>query len=305
MKDRWVYWMLLVFYGGGAVREVVTKLALESFSPGFVSSLTSMIAVLSVLLYFWIRRPRYRAAVEKENWSVGVLMWMVVLSVFTAGAVHFGNVSIDRVGPLSYKLVHVTVYPVSPSFLAFVLLRERMSRQVVISTVIALVGFYVFYAGQFANLALGWFGLFAGVVSSLSYAVSLLIIKHLLSQNIIPEKIVAARFLLLSLGTIFVMPATAMELTLRSGFLLLLLGVLGYAGLFTMFFYGVKDIPATTVNVFVASTPLFSAFFTWLLLPDVHFTALEMIGLWIIIFALGYMWFVKDETGCTLPTGGR
>jgi len=302
MKDRWNYWILFVFFSGGAVREVITKLILDVYPPEVVSTVAALIAVVSVILFYLSGKQRYNNAVQEENWTASVFIWMGALSLSTASAVFFGNIAIDRIGPLAFKLVDVIVYPLSLSFLAFLILREMISRQVIFSTLIALVGFYVFYAGRITELTLGWAGMAAGGLSALSYAISLMIVKRLLSQNIIPEKIVAARFLLLSLCAFFVVPGKSFEFSWQTGFLLLLLGILGYAGLFTMFFYGVKDIPATTVNVFVASTPLFSALFSWLLLPDVRYSVVEMIGLLIIILALGYMLVVRDPSQTSPPS---
>ena len=295
MNNRWNYGILFVFYCGGAIREVVTKLILETYSPEAVSSVGALIAVLSVTLFFLLGKQRYKEAIEKENWAGNVLVWLGALSIFTASAMYFSNVAIDRIGPLSYKLIQVIVFPVSVSLLAYVILQEVISRKIVVSTSIALVGFFVFYANHLMELTFGWMGVVAAGVSAVSYAVSLMFVKRLLSQNIIPEKIVAARFLFLSLFSIFILPSSTFDFSFRAGLSLLFLGSLGYAGLFTMFFYGVKDIPATAVNVFIASAPLFSALFSWLLLPDVKYSAVEIIGLLIIIFALAYMFFARDR----------
>ena len=204
--------------------------------------------------------------------------------------------AIDQIGPLSYKLIQVIVFPVSVSILAYLILREVISRKIVVSTSIALFGFFVFYANHLLELTFGWVGVMTSAVSSVSYAVSLMFVKRLLSQNIIPEKIVAARFLFLSLFSVFILPSSTFDFSFRVGISLLLLGSLGYAGLFTMFFYGVKDVPATAVNVFIASAPLFSALFSWLLLPDIKYSALEIIGLLIIIFAMAYLFFARDKS---------
>ncbi len=302
MKNRWSYWILFVFYSGGAIREVTTKLILETYSPAVVSSVTALIAVLSVTLFFLVGKQRYKKAAEKEKWSTQVLVQMGALSISTALAVHFCNVAIDQIGPLPYKLVQVIVYPVSLSLLAFVILREVVSRKIVVSTSVALIGFFVFYANSLSELTFGWAGVAAAAVSAVSYAISLMFVKSLLSQNIIPEKIVAARFLFLGLLSFFILPASAVDFSWRSGLSLLLLGALGYGGLFTLFFYGVRNVPATTVNVFIASTPLFSALFSRLFLSNVKYTVVEVIGLLIIVFALVLVLLVKERpaTGKTL-----
>ena len=295
MKNSWNYWILFVFYSGGAIREVTTKLILETYSPEVVSSVTALIAVLSVTLFFLVGKKRYTKAAEKEKWSPNVLVQLGALSISTASAVYFCNVAIDQIGPLSYKLVQVIVYPVSLSLLAFLILREVVSRKIVVSTSVALIGFFIFYANSLPELTFGWMGVVASAVSAVSYAVSLMFVKNLLSQNIIPEKIVAARFLFLGLFSFFVLPTSTFEFSLRAGFSLLLLGALGYGGLFTLFFYGVKNVPATTVNVFIASTPLFSALFSWLFLPGVKYNVVEIIGLLIIVFALILVFLFKDK----------
>ena len=296
MRNRWNYGILFVFYCGGAIREVVTKLILENYSPEAVSSVGALIAVISVTLFFLVGKQRYKEAIEQENWTRDVLVWLGALSISTASAMYFSNIAIDWIGPLSYKLIQVIVFPVSVSLLAYLILKEVISRKIVVSTSIALVGFFVFYANHLLGLSFGWMGVAAAGVSAVSYAISLMFVKRLLSQNIIPEKIVAARFLFLSLFSVFILPSSTFDFSFRVGIPLLLLGSFGYAGLFTMFFYGVKDVPATAVNVFIASGPLFSALFSWLLLPDMKYSVVEIIGLLIIVFALAYMFFAHDKS---------
>ncbi len=66
-------------------------------------------------------------------------------------------------------------------------------------------------------------------------------------------------------------------------------------------FYVIKGIPASTMAVFIAGTPIFSATLTWLLIPGTTYTGLQMLGLGIIVAGLLAVVFIDEKEPDKLP----
>jgi drug/metabolite transporter (DMT)-like permease len=241
-----------------------------------------------MLIFITIKKgvKRTDAPLYYDRSTIGKI---VLLSLFTAGALYFSVLAIDLVGPVSYATTDVVFYAAYVAVISYVLIGERISRSTAIATVISIVGFLVFYFGQGYDLAhLQFSGTIAASASSLFYAFSLVLIKDLLTRGVPPDHLVLYRFLLLGMLSVIILPRTIAALPLAVIVSIVLLGVFGYAMLFVIFFYGLRNVPATLVSVFVASSPLFTAFFTWLIIPETTFVVSQGVGLAIILTGLLY-----------------
>jgi drug/metabolite transporter (DMT)-like permease len=198
----------------------------------------------------------------------------------------FNNIATDLIGPVSYKIIDGIAYPVFLGILAFFFLGEVISSRTLAAALIALAGFGVYYADQFAYLQVNLPGLLAAIVTPFFFAISMIQIKWLLSHHFVPEKVVAVRFSLITLAALVWLPGHFPAMTSQSWLLVILIGSLGLALLFFILFTALTNIPATAMTVFSASTPLFSAVTAWLLIPGTTYQLNHYIGLTIIMVGL-------------------
>lgn len=284
MQKRWSYFLLTIFILGAAIKEVFAKIALNSIDPFPFTLLTSTVAQLTALIFVALRSGRRPSGVAK--WDTAAWLRVGMLCLATFGALLFNNIATDLIGPVSYKIIDGISYPVFLGILAFFFLGEVISTRTLVAALIALAGFGVYYADQFQYLRVNLPGLLAALVTPLFFAISMIQIKWLLSRNYSPEVVVAARFSLITLAALIWLPGHFPAMTGQTWALVLLIGSIGLAGLFFILFTALTNIPATAMTVFSASTPLFSAFAAWLLIPGTTYQLNQYIGLGIIVVGL-------------------
>jgi len=294
------YALLVFFFIAAATRDVVSKIMLDYLKPLQLSALTSIIAVITCLLLHEAQK-RVQKNYQKNDWTREKIIRMFALSVTTFFAIYLTNVSIQEVGPLTFKIVEVTTYPSWVALLTFLVMHQKVPKKDLIATAIALAGFFIFNWENFNEFEVQWLGIIASVCAAFAFAASLLLAKWLLSNQLQPASLVAGRFTLLGLIAFTLPTATAIQLPVRIQWILLGLGVFAYAFLFTFMFYVIKGIPASTMAVFIAGTPIYSATLTWLLIPGTTYTRLELIGLGIIVAGLLAVVFIDEKEPEKIP----
>ena len=294
------YALLVFFFISAAARDVVTKIMLDYLKPLQLSALTSIIAVITCLLLHEAQK-KIQKNYQKNKWTRAKIIRIFALSVTTFFAIYLTNLSIREVGPLTFKIVEVTTYPTWVALLTFLIMHQKVPKKDLIATAIALVGFFVFNWENFNEFEVQWLGIIASVCAAFAFAASLLLAKWLLANHLQPASLVAGRFTLLGLIALTLPPAVVIELPARAQWILLGLGIFAYAFLFVFMFYVIKGIPASTMAVFIAGTPIFSATLTWLLIPDTTYTGLQMLGLGIIVVGLLAVVFIDEKDPNKLP----
>lgn len=294
------YALLVFFFIAAAARDVVSKIMLDTFKPLRLSALTSIIAVVTCLVILQIQKkiePNY----QKNVWTCAKVMRLFALSISTFSAIYFTNLAIQQVGPLTFKIIEVITYPSLVALLTFLLMHQNVPKKDLIATAIALIGFFVFNAKNFDQFQVQWVGIAAALAGSFSFAASLLLAKWLLAHNLQPASLVAGRFTLLGLVALTVSPTDLTLIPTRILWYLIGLGIFAYAILFTFMFYVIKGIPASTMAVFIAGTPIFSATLTWLLIPGTSYTGMELLGLGIIVAGLLTVVFIDEKNPEEIP----
>ncbi len=294
------YALLVVFYLAAAARDVVSKIVLEHLKPLQLAALTSLIAVITCLVIHQIQKKIQRNY-QKNVWTRTKVLFLITLSITTFFAVYLTNLSIQQVGPLTFKIVEVITYPSWVALLTWLLMHQKVPKKDLLATVITLGGFFVFYSQSFDQFQAQWLGIIASIGGSFAFAASLLLAKWLLAHHLQPVSLVAGRFTLLGLVALTIRPITVTQLPADIQWYLLGLGVLAYGILFTFMYYVIKGIPASTMAVFIAGTPIFSATLTWLLIPGTTYTGLELLGLGIIVAGLLAVVFIDEKEPDKLP----
>jgi drug/metabolite transporter (DMT)-like permease len=288
------YALLVFFFIATAARDVISKIMLEYLKPLRLSALTSIIAVFTCLIILQVQK-KLQKNYRENDWNRAKVLRLFALSITTFFAVYLTNLSIQEVGPLTFKIIEVTTYPSWVALLTFFIMHQKVPKKDLIATAIALIGFFVFYAESFDQFQVQWLGIAASIMASFSFAASLLLAKWLLAHNLQPASLVAGRFTLLGLIAITASPIDLVHLPPNILWYLIGLGIISYAFMFTFMFYVIKGVPASTMSVFIAGTPIFSATLTWLLIPGTTYTGLEFLGLGIIVAGLLTVVFIDEK----------
>ena len=305
LKNSWRLFghlfLILVFYLGWAAKNVVIEITLSDIDPLSLTLVVSLVTVLSAIPIVFVqnRRRGRRIWVWFDNKAITAKLALV--SGTTAVAMYTTILAIDLIGPFAYAVTDVIAYAISLSILSFLFLGEKINTAVVQATIISIIGFLIFNLGVNPESgSLQFVGILVAVIASLFWAISIILIKQLLTEGVSPEELVFFRFLLLAVLALIVIPGELAKLSPPVLIQILLIGIFGYALLFMLFFYGLKDVSPTIVAVFVASGPLFTAVFTWLLIPGTSYTALQIVGLAIIMFGLVYA-ILRQSNGTSGP----
>ena len=288
--------LILVFYLGWAAKNVVIEITLPEIDPSSLTLAVSFVTVLGAIPIVFVQNHRRGRRIWVWFSDRSITARLALVSVTTAVAMYTTIAAIDLIGSFAYAVTDVIAYAASLSILSFLFLDEGINTAVVQATIIAIIGFLIFNLGSDPESgSLRLLGIIVAIIASLFWAISIILIKQLLDSGVSPEELVFFRFLLLGLLALFVIPGEMAKLSLPVLFQILLIGLFGYAILFMVFFYGLKDVSPPIVAVFVASTPLFTAIFTWLLIPGTSYSVIQMVGLAVIIFGLLYAIFRQRD----------
>lgn len=294
------YSLLVCFFIGAAARDVVSKIVLDYLGPLRMSTILAFIAVIICLLISFVQ-SKLSKNYRQNKWNRSNLLRLFALSITTALAVYLSNLSIQQVGPVTFKIIEVTTYPSWVALFMLLLIRQKVPKKDLLATGIALLGFLVFYAESFDQFQVQWLGITAAICGALFYAVSLILVKGLLANNLHPASLVAGRFTLLGMLALTVSPVDLINLPTYILWYLLGLGAIAYAILFTFMFYVIREITPSTMAVFIAATPIFSASMAWLFIPGTTYTWLEMLGMGIIVAGLLTAVFINEDSPNTSP----
>lgn len=300
MNKYLLYFLLAMSYIAAAARDVVSKLVLAYLNPLALSAIVALLTVLTCLVIGLIQKLGNKDR-PKSVWNRPNGMRLFVLSVVTVGAVYFANLAIELVGPVTYKVLEVTTYPVWVAAFMFVLLRQAVPKKDLLATGIALAGFLVFYANRFDQFQMQWLGIVAALASTVFYAASLVLAKSLLNNRVHPADLLAVRFLLLSSLILTVSPVEIIQLPPHILWYILGLGIVFYGLLITFMFSLMREVQPSTMAVFIAGAPIFSAVLAWLMIPGTRYTGLEMLGLAIIVAGLLVAVFIEEKPAKSVP----
>jgi drug/metabolite transporter (DMT)-like permease len=281
--------LILIFYLGWAAKNVVIEITLSDIEPLSLTLAVSLVTVLAAIPIVFVqnRRRGRRIWIWFDNRTIAAKLALV--SCTTAVAMYTTILAIDLIGPFAYAVTDVIAYAISLSILSFLFLGEQINTAVVQATIISIAGFLIFNLGSDPESGtLRLLGILVAVTASVFWACSIILIKQLLNAGVSPEELVFFRFLLLAVLALVIIPGELANQSLAVLIQIILIGVFGYAILFMIFFYGLKDVAPPIVAVFVASGPLFTAIFTWLLIPGTSYTVIQLVGLGIIMFGLIY-----------------
>jgi len=264
-----------------ALKDVVTRLLLDVTNPVQLTFLLSLFSTVYALIFILART---RAKKEEnpyspKRFSREITSELFLLSSFSAIAFLCVVYSIADAGPVLYTLVDNSFYPVFVSILAHVVLREKFPIGMIAGLLVAMVGILVFQLQALEGIQVRLSaGIILAISSSLFYALSITLIKRVLSKGISPEEVMFYRFLVIDI-LLFLYLLVRAELSSTSNFWqIAILAMVGYALPFYMSFYSLRKVPANIFGMFFLSVPIFSFIFSALLLPGLTFKTTELLG---------------------------
>jgi drug/metabolite transporter (DMT)-like permease len=153
--------------------------------------------------------------------------------------------------------------------------------------VLASSGVILFYlASEKVSGSVDKWGIILTMLSSLSYAMSLIVIKRLLNAKITTIDIITYRFSIIGVIGFAEILYYRPQLDFNTILYLIFIGSFGYTGLFYLLLEGIRNISAVIVAIFVACAPLFSTLITWFLIPNTYYSAVQVYSLAIMFFGL-------------------
>lgn len=277
--------LLSAFSLGWAIKDVLIKRHLATINPLVVTYLISFSAFVSVI-FLRIISIKFNGRTRAIG-TFKLKLSILGLAVFTAIALISSIYSINIVGPVQFTIIDSIAYPICLSILARIYFMEKINRSLLLSLLLASIGIIVFYVedSEISGKVVAWGGGLT-ILSSFSYAISLVLIKNLLKSNFETLEIITIRFSIIgSIGFLGIL-INRHQLSLDIAIYPILIGSIGYTSLFYFLLEGLKNIPAVIVGVFAACAPLFSAIVTWLLIPNTIFTKLQLVSLGIVLISL-------------------
>lgn len=278
---RAFYYFLLVGYCAiWALKDVLAKLLLRSMSPEAITIGLSLVATAYAIVMLVASAACQRRDSTRQEMKPRHVYLLMGLSITTVGAILAVVYAVKIAGPVLYTLTDSTSYPMLVALLAWILLGERLGRSVFVAFAIGVTGVLVFQIQTIHGATLAWnWGIPIALLSSLLYALSIVLIKILLEKGARPETILLTRFLAAdALLLIYFLLTGSVVVTTRDLWMVCLLGLFGYAIPFHMSFYALKHIPASTFGIFIITVPVFSSVFTALLIPNTHYGWSQLCG---------------------------
>ncbi|MDR0370816.1 MAG: DMT family transporter [Prevotellaceae bacterium] len=259
-----------------------TRIAMQSFNPVTLISLRLVIAA-ALLFAFVTFTGKFQKIAKKD------LKWFLLLAFFEPFLYYMGETyGLTMVEPTLASVIVATI-PLFASLFAVVFLRERIGIINISGIVVSLLGVFLVVNDKTGGKVVGTgiLLLFLAVFSAVIYSIILKKIpKHYTSLNIVMYQSMLA--LLFFIPTFFVTDfatISTIHITLRATGALLMLSVFASMLAFVFFSSVIRKLGVAKTTVFNNLIPVFTAFFSWLILDEILSTP-KFSGVCIVILGL-------------------
>jgi len=260
-----------------------TRVAIHSFHP--MTLITLRLVIASALLFIVLKSIGRLQRLHRKDFK-----WFILLAFFEPFMYYVGETYGLTTVASTLASVIVSTIPLFAPVLAFIVLREKISRGNILGIIVSLVGvFFVIYepnVGFNAN-PLGIALLFLAVFAAICYATVLRKIPPCYStMNVIFYQSLLG--LIFFIPTFFLTDFTTIQTINVSRESLLALGMLSvFASViaFVLFAGAVRQVGVTRTNVFVNLIPVFTAILSWFILDEM-LTMSKWIGILIVVTGL-------------------
>ncbi len=259
------------------------KIANETFRPITIVFIRLVFSIILLSSYLAVKKKFVR--IRKEDRKL-FIMFAVFEPFFYFLGESFGLTYVSA----TVGSVIISTIPVVATIGAWIIFRERLKIINYAGIVLSFIGILIFVLNKNGSLSFNFKGLSLlalAVFSASGYnlTLSLLVRKYspvfiVTVQNTIGAILFLPVFLLTDLKTFISTP-----FTFNSFIPIIELSVFASCGAFILFAYSVRNMGITKANVFTNFIPIFTAFFSFLLLGD-KLTVMNSIGMIVVICGL-------------------
>jgi len=273
-----------------SVSFIWTRIAIISFNP--VTLISLRLAIASGLLYLVSKLSGKFQRLRREDFK-----WFVLLAFFEPFIYYLGETYGLTMVESTLASVIISTIPLFAPIVAWFLLKEKIGWANVVGIFVSLFGvFFVVYqpGGGFKANPWGVVLLFMAVFAAICYSTILRKIStHYSILNVIfYQSIIGLMFFI---PTFFITDFSTIEklkITNDAIFALIMLSVFCSVIAFVFFAWVVRKVGVTQTNIFVNLIPVFTAFFSWLLLNN-KITLIQWFGILITVIGLFISQFGK------------
>lgn len=261
------------------------KMANEDYLPITIIFMRLSLSVVLLTLYLGLNGTLFKNRIKKED-----RRYFFMLGFFEPFLYFLGeSFGLTYVSSTAASVLIATI-PVFATIGAWLLFKERLGKLNYAGIVLSFVGVLIFIINRDGTLSFSMKGILLMMLAVFSAVGYNLTLRHLAGtyspvyivnvQNIIGLVLFTPLFLIFDLREF-----TTLTHTLESMMPVILLAIFASCGAFILFAYSVRHLGLTRSNVFSNSIPVFTAFFSYLLLKEV-LTLQNMIGMIIVIAGL-------------------
>lgn len=150
--------------------KIIIKLGLGLISPYVLIAAIQLVSFVSLLIYYWVKKPVLRLDLTKSE----------IYSLILIGVVGFAAAPLFSVIGLKYVTgatagIFAGLSAVMVMALGFIILREKPRNLQIVGILIALVGIYIFLSGEILTGSL--FGVFMIAIAEIGYALSVVLTR--------------------------------------------------------------------------------------------------------------------------------
>lgn len=259
------------------------KIANKDFSPITIVFIRLILAVIILTVYLTITSKFMK--IRKEDRKLFLMLAVFEPFLYFLGESH----GLTYVSSTTGSVIISTI-PVIATIGAWLFFRERLKVLNYIGIVLSFIGILVFVINRDGSISLNPTGLaFLGlaVISAVGYNLTLSrLVGYYSPVYIVHVQNIIGAILFLPVFLIFEMkdfPVSTFEL--KSLVPVIELSLFASCGAFILFAYSVRNIGITKANVFTNCIPIFTAFFSFMLLGD-KLSIQNIIGMCIVVAGL-------------------
>ncbi len=296
MKNLVYHGFLFVFIVITAFIDIGNKIIMRWLSPieaaALVAGFGAFFALGSSLLRVYVFKTKKKMSFDRATYTK-----LLLLGIGAGSALIISNTAIDIVGPLTFRILQIVCFPVFVALLSYFVEGIVVSGKDIISTLIAIGGFLVYFVDELGNLNFIYLGIITSILAALIYALVLFLTKHLAAYNVSNELLITYRFGLLGISSLFFVDVLPGDVPLRIVFLILGLGLMGYWFRYELMIEGIRYLPATTLSIYSVTTPVFTAIFNRLFIMDEPYHVAQIAGMALIVLSLLYAVYERPPRG--------
>jgi drug/metabolite transporter (DMT)-like permease len=259
------------------------KMANENFRPVAIVFLRLLFAI--VLLTSYLTYSRKFVKIRKEDYKLFFLLAFFEPFIYFLGE-SYGLTYVSA----TVCSVLISTIPVFAAIGARILFRERLSFMNISGIMLSFIGVVIFVINKEGGLSYSPKGIaliFVAVFAAVGYNLTLskLVYNYSPIYIVNVQNILGAVFFLPLFLTMELKPLMAISLNIKMFIPIILLSAFASCGAFILFAFSVRILGLMKANVFTNSIPLFTAFFSFILLGD-KLTVMNYAGMVVVMAGL-------------------